>query len=276
MPKHVLHPFLGEFQVLENPQGIKILQKTLCLENTSTRYEAVTSPYIIQLKALTPTDIRCEYFDMTLQEELQQRIQSNQKYTQQEILRFLQNISSALAHLQEHKLVYGAIKCANIVKVGQEYKLLHPVFMEELKAPVTEKLPKISLQNNTKIITPDMLRAYHREIIDPVHEDFKDDVYALGLVALDMMALHLEVPVPIPKKLEQISFAYTPHLIRLVKKMLEDVLTLRIDPIACNLYVEKIYLKEKSKLVTTSTLGSDSLLKMPSRSSPRVKLRKYN
>lgn len=265
--KKLHHPTLGEFEVLQNSHREKILQTTLPLKNLK-HYETINSNNIITLKATNNQEnIICEYFDITLQEELQQRIQTNKKYTQQEILHFLQNTSSAIAHLQQYRLVHGAIKCANIVKVGQEYKLLHPALFKELKAPIDEKLHKISLDNNKTIITPDMLRAYHREIIDPVHEDHKDDVYALGLVVLDMMALHMEAPVPILKKLEQISFTYTPRLVRLVKKMLEDVLTLRIDPIACNLYVEKIHLQDKS--TKFAQVSSDFMTKSY-QSSPKI------
>lgn len=99
-------------------------------------------------------------------------------------------------------------------------------------------LPKF----HTKIITPEVRNALYRDIIDPVHETYKDDVYGLGLIALDLMTMKVDPSIPVEKRLERSNFLFSNVLVRFVKKLVEKIVSLRLDPVACNQYIERIQL----------------------------------
>jgi len=258
-PTHetISHPTLGSFIVLQDNQGTKVLQKHIPFEQVLSidtalfdQYENLSYNRIIQLKGFTEElnkqkpgyQVYYEFFNETLKDEIERKASEGSHYSELEILKILQNISSSLSYMQAAKIHHGDIKSVNIVKAGNEYKVLNPALFG--KTQVLPQVPRPNFPKNyTRIMTPDIRHALHRDVLDSVHEDYKDDVYGMGLVALDLMTLRVEPSIPVQKRLEQANFFYSNTLVRFVRKMLEDVLSLRLDPVSCNAYIEDIHLK---------------------------------
>ena len=245
------HPVLGAFSVIQNPQGQKLLRKHLPTLNLDVaeydRYLTIEYPRILEFKAIMPNttsgySIYSEYFNGTLREEIEQRFLNKTPYTELEILSILQNISSSLSFLQFIKIYHGGIKSSSVVNCNGDYKVLNPALFKASTQEHTKFKPNLP-NSKTRIITPEIRNAFYREAIDSVHENYKDDVYGLGLIALDLMTLQVDPSIPIEKRLERSSFSYSSTLVKFVKKMLENVLTLRLDPVACNSYIEQIHLQ---------------------------------
>jgi len=250
----IYHPALGAFSVIQNPQGHKLLKKNLSTHEIPhfdlskyDRYLNIEYPRILEFKGMIPNhesgySVFCEYFNGTLKEEIEQRFLTKKPYTELEILSILQNVSSSLSYLQSIKIYHGGIKSSSIVNNNGDYKVLNPALFKASTQEHTKFIPNLP-NSKTRIITPEIRNAFYREALDSVHETYKDDVYGLGLIALDLMTLQVDPSIPVEKRLERSNFAYSNTLVRFVKKMLENVLTLRLDPVSCNSYIEQIHLQ---------------------------------
>lgn len=250
----IYHPALGAFSAIQNPQGHKLLKKNISAHEVPhfdlseyDRYLNIEYPRILEFKGMIPNNesgysVFCEYFNGTLKEEIEQRFLTKKPYTELEILSILQNISSSLSYLQSIKIYHGGIKSSSIVNNNGDYKVLNPALFKPSTQEHIKFVPNLP-NPKTKIITPEIRNAFYRQALDPVHENYKDDVYGLGLIALDLMTLQVDPSIPVEKRLERSNFAYSNTLVRFVKKMLENVLALRLDPVSCNSYIEQIHLQ---------------------------------
>jgi len=181
-----------------------------------------------------------EYFDCTLKAEIQKKSSEKTRFTEDELVHFIRNASAGLAYLEEKRMVHGQIRVENIVKVGQQYKLLNMTTFGNYKSTYHQALEEMR-RTQIRLLSPQLQDALNNKIVDPVHEGYKDDVYALGVVVLDMMTLCTDSGMPVADKLKKASEVYSKPLINFVKKMLEHIMSLRFDCISCNRYIEEIY-----------------------------------
>jgi len=254
--KIIYHPILGEFLQLQNRDtGDVVIQKKVNqsqlegANQTLVRTNLLLShPNIIRFEGYEKSTnsqylTYFENFDHPLKQEIQMRATSNTRFTEKEIISLLRNISSALSHLQGNRIVHGQIRSETIVKVGSEYKLLNMILFGNSKSTYQQALEEMR-KTQIRHLSPQLQDALFNQIVDPVHEGYKDDVYALGVVILDVMTLTVDSAVPVAEKLKRATEIYSKSLISLTNKMLESIMSLRLDCIACNTVIENMYVQK--------------------------------
>jgi len=269
--KSIFHPILGEFLLVQNhATGDVIIQKKVHVNQleganqTLLRTNLLLShPNIIRFEGYEK-NTSSEYFtyfenfECTLKQEIQNRALSNTRFTEKEIISLLRNISSTLAHLQGNRIVHGQIRSETIVKVGSEYKLLNMILFGNYKSTYQQALEEMR-KTQIRHLSPQLQDALFNKIVDPVHEGYKDDVYALGVVILDVMTLSLDSAMPVTEKLKQATQIYSKSLISLINKMMENIMSLRLDCIACNTVIENMYI-QKEGLYSSRISQRDSFI----------------
>ena len=267
--KTVSHPILGAFPVFQDPNtNNRILQKKINPNQIDSAKKQVlranlllSHPNISKFEGYDElSDNEClvffEYFDFTLKAEIQKKASEKTRFTEEELVQFIRNTSAGLAYLEEKRMVHGQIRVENIVKVGQQYKLLNMTTFGNYKSTYHQALEEMR-RTQIRLLSPQLQDALHNKIVDPVHEGYKDDVYALGVVVLDMMALCTDSSIPVADKLKKATEIYSKPLINFVKKMLEHIMSLRFDCISCNRYIEEVYvgMGQNRNSLTTSRIS---------------------
>jgi len=249
----VSHPILGSFPVFQDPSsGSLILQRKINPNQIDSAKKQLlranlllNHPNISKFEGYDElSNNEClvffEYFDCTLKAEIQKKSSEKTRFTEDELVHFIRNASAGLAYLEEKRMVHGQIRVENIVRVGQQYKLLNMTTFGNYKSTYHQALEEMR-RTQIRLLSPQLQDALNNKIVDPVHEGYKDDVYALGVVVLDMMTLCTDSGMPVADKLKKASEVYSKPLINFVKKMLEHIMSLRFDCISCNRYIEEIY-----------------------------------
>jgi len=249
----VSHPILGSFPVFQDPSsGSLILQRKINPNQIDSAKKQLlranlllNHPNISKFEGYDElSNNEClvffEYFDCTLKAEIQKKSSEKTRFTEDELVHFIRNASAGLAYLEEKRMVHGQIRVENVVKVGQQYKLLNMTTFGNYKSTYHQALEEMR-RTQIRLLSPQLQDALNNKIVDPVHEGYKDDVYALGVVVLDMMTLCTDSGMPVADKLKKASEVYSKPLINFVKKMLEHIMSLRFDCISCNRYIEEIY-----------------------------------
>ena len=254
--KNIYHPFLGEFPLLQNNEtGETIIQKKIDINQLGGNKSILRThlflshPNIIKFEGYEKQAKDNEYsiffesFDCTFKQEIQRRASTNTRFTEKELIAFLRSISSALAYLQGNRLIHGQIRTETIVRSNSQYKILNLNIFGNYKSTYQQALEEMR-KTQIRLLSPQLQEALFNKIVDPVHEGYKDDVYALGVVVLDAMTLSVETGIPVAEKLARATQIYSKGLISLINKMLENIMSLRLDCIACNTIIENMYVQK--------------------------------
>lgn len=89
-----------------------------------------------------------------------------------------------------------------------------------------------------RLLSPELMKALDNNDMDPEYEEFKQDIYALGVIILD--AIVLDTAIALPRKF-QLAADYSKSLMQVLNQMVEVNPFERIDAVSCSKVIENIY-----------------------------------
>ena len=247
----VKHPTLGDFQVLEGISKTKIVRYKVNHVDFDAKaitaiktHQELKHENLLSFEGMIPVSKKesyfvFEYFKTTLHNQISYHSNVKKKFAEEEILQLLEETTNALAYLQSYNVSHDQIRSDNIVKINSTYKLIDPIYFKRYEAPYKNVPNKVS-KLLTKIVSPELAHFAQKNMVDRVNGRFKSDIYALGLVALDAMTVTNDSKVSITDKLDLAAQLYSVKLVGIVRKMLEKVISLRLDSKICNMYLKDI------------------------------------
>jgi len=251
--KVVSHPVLKEFLVFQDViTGNLVFGKEINLNNLKIedparleRHQLFAHANVIKFEGFKKNDevnylALFESYESTLQQEIQERCAKNSKFTENEILGVLQSATAALAYFQKKDIFYGQLRPENLVKKGDEYKLLDMVIFNETKTTY-EQIIDGDNEVSHRFLSPELNEALSNGVASPEYEKYKQDIYSLGIIILDAMTLNADASVSISEQFEKASARYSQPLLDLVRQILDNDVKKRMDAVSCNRIVENMY-----------------------------------
>jgi len=251
--KIVTHPQLGELMVVQDDitgnllHGIKVDTDTLVIKDQALleRHQLLTHGNVLRFegfKKLTNNEYVAlfESYECTLEEEIQRRKAKNKPFTEQEILGILQNVTAALTYFQNKDIYHGQVTSENILKKGDEYKLLDLVLFEK-HASTYQLVRENPDESKVRLLSPELKDALANQEASPNFKKYKQDIYSLGIIVLDAMILEVNDSISNSDKFKQATRFYSEFLIEVVTKMVQESELLRIEAATCNKIVENMY-----------------------------------
>jgi len=227
--------------------GIKVDTDTLVIKDQALleRHQLLTHSNVLRFegfKKLTNNEYIALYesYECTFEEEIQKRRVKNARFTEQEILGILQNVTAALTYFQNKDIYHGQVTSENILKKGDEYKLLDLVLFEKHSSTYQIALGNPD-ESKVRLLSPELKEALANHESNPIFKKYKQDIYSLGIIILDAMILEVNDTYSISDKFKQATRFYSEFLIEVVTKMVQESELLRIEAATCNKIVENMY-----------------------------------
>jgi len=227
--------------------GVKVDTDTLVIKDQALleRHQLLTHGNVLRFegfKKLTNNEYVALYesYECTFEEEIQRRRAKNARFTEQEILGILQNVTAALTYFQNKDIYHGQVTSENILKKGDEYKLLDLVLFEKHSSTYQLALENPD-ESKIRLLSPELKEALANHESNPNFKKYKQDIYSLGIIILDAMILEVNDTYSISDKFKQATRFYSEFLIEVVTKMVQESELLRIEAATCNKIVENMY-----------------------------------
>jgi len=250
--KVISHPVIKEFLVFQDViTGNLVFGKEIILNHLKIqdperleRHQLFAHANVIKFEGFKKNDevnylALFESYESTLEQEIQERCAKNLKFTENEILAIFQSVSAALSYFQKKDIYYGQTRPENIVKKGDEYKVLDMIIFNQTKTTYEQLFEGNSNETSHRFLSPELGKALSQEITTPQFEKYKQDIYSLGVIILDAMSLNTSSD--IPEKIQIAASRYSPQLLDLVRQTMETDIKKRIDAVSCNRVVENLY-----------------------------------
>ena len=196
----------------------------------------------------------------TLADDLKQRQQDNNPYTQEELIRILWQISSALVYLQKKpKLAHRDIKPDNVLM-----DLAHNCFLTDFGEcfwPSRFKPTATTLVGSPYYLAPELKEMYLMEGIETIQYDpWKSDLWSFGITLIDLATNSYAGKGSIESKLKKIEGVYGISWVKFIRKLLKDEPKSRMDFIEMEKCDELKVILNKfgiDKLISVSQLGDN-------------------
>ena len=178
-------------------------------------------------------DILMEYIDFDLEQDIKLRRNGNLPYPEPEIWQMLECLISALSTLQQLETCFGDLYPSKVLVTKERvYKLVDPIL-------VTNDFIPAYLQRLTgekthgSYLSPQQMKSLANKMVNPAHNPYKSDVFALGLVVLhaatlsdcdglyDWNANKFESD-KLAQKLKALGKTYSQRLVEFTKKLLSE------------------------------------------------------
>ena len=195
--------------------------------------------------------ILMEKAESNLENEIEKRAETNNYYTEKELINILKQLVDVLLYLQKKGIAHRNIKPQNIlICENNEYKLTD---LGEAKENNSDKLLS-TLKGNQLFMAPNLffMLKYDGNCLKVKHNLYKSDVFSLGYCFLYAMALDIKIiknireensmndVILIIKKYE-IDKRYSEKFMNIIYKMIQTDENKRYDFLELNADINKIF-----------------------------------
>lgn len=144
--------------------------------------------YLHHIMARKKLYVFLEDCENTLARELEERRRSQQKWTEGQVLTFMQGLLDTLGALHSRRIVHRNINPATLLIKNGRLKLAH--FEDSKQIHVGTTLASMtSIHGFETYYSPQLYQAWSSNSSVPYQATYKDDIWAVGRVFYDMLAL---------------------------------------------------------------------------------------
>lgn len=194
----------------------------------------LANPYLLEIYGFRREDtenriqIYFEKFDGDLEKDIQQAIKDDNPFSEEKLNIILHCTLNALSYLQENNVAHENITPANILRIGDRYKL----YENSILGGGAILYHRALKGSNLRYLAPELLAHFARNDAYPSQYSFKADIYALGVCLLDAGVLDVggsalidyrkleTVQESLQSRLKKFKERYSPQLSRVIEEML--------------------------------------------------------
>lgn len=226
-------PYFGEVEILPDTLNSRVLLRKKVISKNIPKHilaEAKTiseanHPHLLSVYGIKETSVQeyeiyFESISYTLEDEIRQRRERNEPFTNQEIFSILDQIVSGLAYLQDRNIAHGGINSQAILKTpDNKYKLVHPTLVGKYLPNRTTIERNMSESELFRFVPPEILPNLQ---LKPLAESnlFKEDTYALGVALIDACLLGL-TELTMANRMQLIQKDYFPVIFQLMERLID-------------------------------------------------------
>lgn len=130
-----------------------------------------------------------EYIKNDLEEQTTTKISDKQNYTEDELWFILYCILNALFFYQKNNVFHGDLKSSTIfISQNSTYKIVdHTLFNNASCYMQVQWNPQKS--HSGIYLSPELLKSLSKDLVQPLHNAYKSDIYSLGMIILHIALL---------------------------------------------------------------------------------------
>jgi serine/threonine protein kinase len=134
-----------------------------------------------------------EYLKRDLASEIRAKRLQHSFFLEQEVLKIAKSMVSALAFLQKQGVYYGNLKATSIlIDNNNNYKIGDPLYFGVSPSYfhcLNQSMLHIGEDYTRNYLPPKLMYALSQKISEPQHNPYKSDVFVLGVILVEVIAL---------------------------------------------------------------------------------------
>ena len=136
------------------------------------------------------TFVLFEYIKHDLSEEISTKIVQDAPYIEEDLWFFLYCIINALVYYKAFNVSHGDLKPSNIfISQSGVYKIVDSTLFNNVSSYMQIQWNPHSNQNSNIYLSPNLMKSLSENLVQPIHNVNKSDIYTLGMIVLHMATL---------------------------------------------------------------------------------------
>lgn len=130
-----------------------------------------------------------EYIKNDLNEEMATKILEETHYLEEDLFFFLYCIITALVYYKVFNVSHGDLQPTNIfISQSGVYKIVDHTLFNNVSSYMQIQWNPHSSHNNI-YLSPDLMKSLSKDLVQPLHNENKSDIFTLGMIVLHMATL---------------------------------------------------------------------------------------